>query len=220
MAKNGFSVQFKGDVYYIFDVCGSKFVELKMKNNGFYLKLDVVCEHVYRAKDNVSPLWHRRMGHFNRRTLKHMQSNDFVIYLPMLNISDDKCDSCQVGKSHRLPFSLDGVKRANMKLELIHYDLCGPMKTSSMNGNKHFVLFIDDLTRMCWVYFLKSKLNVLLTFKEFKIFAENQSDCKLKVLRIDNGGEYVSNEFNDFCRDSEILHQLTAPRAPQQNRVC
>ncbi|KAL4285133.1 hypothetical protein GQ457_16G021100 [Hibiscus cannabinus] len=188
MAKNGFSVQFKGDVCCIFDVYGSKFAELKMKNNSFYWKLDVVCEHVYHAKDDVSPLWHRRMGHFNLRTLKYMQSNDFVTDLPMLNISDDKCDSCQLGKSHRLPFSLDGVKRANMKLEL--------------------------------VYFLKSKLNVLSTFKEFKIFAENQSDCKLKVLRTDNGGEYVSNEFNDFCRDSGILHQLTVPRTPQQNGVC
>ncbi|KAL4376396.1 hypothetical protein GQ457_02G039420 [Hibiscus cannabinus] len=147
-------------------------------------------------------------------------SNDFVTDLPMLNISDDKCDSCQLEKSHRLPFSLDGVKRANMKLELVHSDLCGPMKTSSMNGSKYFVLFIDDLTRMCWVYFLKSKLNVLSTFKEFKIFAENQSDCKLKVLRTDNSGEYVYNEFNDFCRDSGILHQLIVPRTPQQNRVC
>ncbi|KAL4282228.1 hypothetical protein GQ457_03G017580 [Hibiscus cannabinus] len=220
MAKNGFSVQFKGDVCCIFDICGSKFAELKMKNNSFYLKLDVVCEHVYHAKDDVIPLWHRRMGHFNLRTLKYMQSNDFVTDLPMLNIYDDKCDSCQLGKSHRLPFSLDGVKRANMKLELVHSDLFGPMKTSSMNGSKYFVLFIDDLTRMCWVYFLKSKLNVLSTFKEFKIFAENQSDCKLKVLRTDNGGEYVSNEFNDFCRDSGILHQLTVPRTPQQNGVC
>ncbi|KAL4282375.1 hypothetical protein GQ457_03G013570 [Hibiscus cannabinus] len=220
MAKNGFSVQFKGDVCCIFDICGSKFAELKMKNNSFYLKLNVVCEHVYHAKDDVIPLWHRRMGHFNLRTLKYMQSNDFVTDLPMLNIYDDKCDSCQLGKSHRLPFSLDGVKRANMKLELVHSDLFGPMKTSSMNGSKYFMLFIDDLTRMCWVYFLKSKLNVLSTFKEFKIFAENQSDCKLKVLRTDNGGEYVSNEFNDFCRDSGILHQLTVPRTPQQNGVC
>ncbi|KAL4324140.1 hypothetical protein GQ457_11G003170 [Hibiscus cannabinus] len=188
MAKNDFNVQFKGDVCCIFDVCGSKFAELKMKNNSFYLKLGVVCEHVYHAKDDVSPLWHRRMGHFNLRTLKYMQSNDFVTDLPMLNISDDKCDSCQLGKSHRLPFSLDGVKRANMKLELVHSDLCGPMKTSSMNG-------------------------------KFKIFAKNQSNCKLKVLRTDNGGEYVSNEFNDFCKDSGILHQLTVPRTPQQNGV-
>ncbi|KAL4387066.1 hypothetical protein GQ457_09G030440 [Hibiscus cannabinus] len=188
MAKNGFSVQFKGDVCCIFDVCGSKFAELKMKNNSFYLKLDVVCEHVYHAKDDVSPLWHRRMGHFNLRTLKYMQSNDFVTDLPMLNISDDKCDSCQLGKSHRLLFSLDGVKRANMKLELVHSDLCGPMKTSSMNDNKYF--------------------------------AENQSDCKLKVLRTNNGGEYVTNDFNDFCRDFGILHQLTVPRTPQQNGVC
>ncbi|KAL4281033.1 hypothetical protein GQ457_03G022420 [Hibiscus cannabinus] len=161
----------------------------KIMFTNVYLKLDVVCEHVYRAKDNVSSLWHRRMSHFNLRTLNYMQLNDFLSDLPKLNISDDKCDSCQLGKSHRLPFSLDGVKRANMKLELVHSDLCGPMKTSSMNANMYFVLFIDDLTRMCWVYFLKSKLN-------------------------------VSDEFNDFCRDSGILHQLTVSRTPQQYRVC
>ncbi|KAL4380069.1 hypothetical protein GQ457_02G043350 [Hibiscus cannabinus] len=96
--------------------------------------------------------------------------------LPKLNVSEDKCDSFQLGKSHRLSFSLDGVKEANLKLELVHSDFCGPMNTSSTNGNKYFVLFIEDLTMMCWVYFLMTKLNVLSTFKEFKIFAENQSD--------------------------------------------
>ncbi|KAL4385198.1 hypothetical protein GQ457_15G013980 [Hibiscus cannabinus] len=149
-----------------------------------------------------------------------MQSNDFLTDLPKLNISDDKCDSCQLGKSHRLSFSLDGVKRANMKLELVHSDLCGPMKISSMNDIKYFVLFIDDLTMMCWVYFLKSKLNMLSTFKEFKIFVENQSACKLKVLRTNKGREYVSNEFNDLCRYSRILHQLTIPQTSEQNGVC
>ncbi|KAL4274023.1 hypothetical protein GQ457_13G015630 [Hibiscus cannabinus] len=195
---------------------GATFAEMKMKNNSFYLKLDVVCEHVYRAKDNVSPLWHKRMGHFNLTTLKHMQSNDFVTDLPMLNISDDKCDSYQLGKSHRLLFSLDGVKRANMKLELVHSDLCGPMKTSFMNGSKYFVVLIDDLTRMCWVYFLKSKLNVLSSFKEFKIFAENQSDCKLKVLRIDNGGEYSlrKEELNSFRFGKMLATKVVNGKTP------
>ncbi|KAE8695211.1 hypothetical protein F3Y22_tig00110729pilonHSYRG00019 [Hibiscus syriacus] len=88
------------------------------------------------------------------------------------------------------------------------------MKKPSLNGSKYFVLFIDDLTRMCWVYFLKSKLNVLTTFKEFKKLVENQSDCRWKILRTDNGGE-----FNNFCKEVGIHHQLIVFHTPQRNGV-
>ncbi|XP_048235701.1 uncharacterized protein LOC125371208 [Ricinus communis] len=99
MIKNGFGVQFKSDVCNIFDVCGSKFFALKMKNNSFYLKLDVECVHVCIAKADVTSLWHKRIGHFNLRTLKYMQSNGFVTDLPKLNVYDDKCDSVNL-ESH------------------------------------------------------------------------------------------------------------------------
>ncbi|KAL4362176.1 hypothetical protein GQ457_04G021850 [Hibiscus cannabinus] len=57
----------------------------------------------------------------------HLLVVDRYSYCPSL-------DLLSTWKVTRLPFSLDGVKRANMKLELVHSDLCGPMKTSSMNG--------------------------------------------------------------------------------------
>lgn len=80
-------------------------------------------------------------------------------------------------------------------LELVHTNLCGPTRTRSMRGEKYFMLFIDDYTRMTWVTFLKHKSEAFHRFKVFKKMVEKESDMKIKCLRSDQGGEYTSNEF-------------------------
>jgi transposase InsO family protein len=69
------------------------------------------------------------------------------------------------------------------------------------------------------VYFLKSKDEVFSKFKEFKALIENLSERKIKILRSDNGGEYTSKEFVNFCKDVGIKRELTTPYNPQQNGV-
>ncbi len=64
---------------------------------------------------------------------------------------------------------------------------------------------------MCWIFFLKLKSEVAKVFWKFKKIVENQSGCKIQVLRSDNGKEYASVEFNLFCEEASIEHQLTAP---------
>jgi hypothetical protein len=66
---------------------------------------------------------------------------------------------------------------------------------------------------------LKEKKEVLSKFKEFKNLVEKQSECKLKNLRTDRGGEYVSHAFDYYCKENGIAHQLTMPQTPQQNGV-
>ncbi|GJS67752.1 retrovirus-related pol polyprotein from transposon TNT 1-94 [Tanacetum coccineum] len=78
----------------------------------------------------------------------------------------------------------------------------------SRSGNKYFVLFINDYTRMCWVYFLSSKSSVFSIFKSFKKLVEVQSGSTLRILRTDNGGEYTSNEFEDFLWQEGISETL------------
>ena len=56
-------------------------------------------------------------------------------------------------------------------------------------------------------------------FKEFKALIENLSEKKIKILRSDNGGEYTSKEFANFCKDAGIKRKLTTPYNPQQNGV-
>jgi hypothetical protein len=104
-------------------------------------------------------------------------------------------------------------------LELIHSDVCGPMPSSSISGYVYYVSFIDDYSRKTWIYFLKSKDDVFSKFKEFKALIENLSERNIKILRSDNGGEYTSKEFVNFCRDVGIKRELTTPYNPQQNGV-
>ena len=54
-------------------------------------------------------------------------------------------------------------------------------------------------------------------FKEFKVLVENATCEKLCTLRSDNGGEYFSNDFNEYCKQMGILHQSSNPYTPQQN---
>jgi transposase InsO family protein len=69
------------------------------------------------------------------------------------------------------------------------------------------------------VYFLKSKDEVFTKFKEFKALIENLSKRKIKIIRLDNGGEYTSKEFVRFCKYVGIKRELTTPYNPQQNDV-
>ena len=74
------------------------------------------------------------------------------------------------------------------------------MLVPSLGGSRYYVSFINDFSRMTWIYFLKKKLEVFKRFSEFKALVENQTDRKIKVLRTNNGGEFCGNEFDQFCR--------------------
>jgi len=72
---------------------------------------------------------------------------------------------------------------------------------------------------MTWVYFMKERSEVFQIFKKFKALAENQSGCKLKMIRSDRGTEYTSTQFDKFCEDEGVKHQLTTGYTPQQIEV-
>uniref|UniRef100_A0A6N2KMP1 Integrase catalytic domain-containing protein n=1 Tax=Salix viminalis TaxID=40686 RepID=A0A6N2KMP1_SALVM len=93
------------------------------------------------------------------------------------------------------------------------------MQNESNGGNKYFITFIDDHSRMCWVHFLRNKSNTFIVFKKFKALFELQSGYKLKKLRSDRGGEYTSREFESFCAGVGIEKQLIVAYSPQQNRM-
>lgn len=81
----------------------------------------------------------------------------------------------------------------------MHTDVGGPLKTPSLNGSKYYIAFFDDYTRMCWIYFMKTKTKVVDIFYKFKTWIETQSGRKLQILRSDNGTEYTSKEFGKIC---------------------
>ena len=110
-----------------------------------------------------------------------------VVGLPEIKAVKEVCEHCVLGKQCREAFTREAPTRASTPLELIHSDICGPMQTVTKAGNRYFLTFIDDCTRMCWVYFLRYKSEVFSVFKKFKTTVELQSGYKLKKLRSDRG---------------------------------
>lgn len=96
--------------------------------------------------------------------------------------SNPICKYCQPGKQTRVR-SKTKEYSTSRPLELIHTDICGPTKSQSLQGNRYFILFIDDYTRMTWVSFLKHKSEVFGKFKAFKALVENEIDLNIKCLR-------------------------------------
>ncbi|MCO5573789.1 hypothetical protein L7F22_027563 [Adiantum nelumboides] len=93
------------------------------------------------------------------------------------------------------------------------------MPSLSLRRATYFCTFIDDYFCKVWVYFVKHKDEVLKVFKTFLQLVENQSGQKLKCLRTDNGGEYISKAFQNFCEAKGIKRELIAPYNPSQNKV-
>jgi len=91
-----------------------------------------------------------------------------------------------------------------MLLELVHNDVCGLIKTTSRGEARYFVTFIDNFSRKTHVYLIKAKGEVFHKFKDYKALLKNQTCMKIKTLRLDNGGEFVSKKFDNFFHEHGI----------------
>ncbi|KAG8482959.1 hypothetical protein CXB51_022006 [Gossypium anomalum] len=98
-------------------------------------------------------------------------------------------------------------------------DVCGPINTQGRGGFHYFITFTDDFSRYGYVYLMRHKFEALEKFKEFKNEVQNQLGKTIKTLRSDQGGEYLSLEFDDLLKECGIVSQLTPPGTPQWNGV-
>nr|KYP66486.1 Retrovirus-related Pol polyprotein from transposon TNT 1-94 [Cajanus cajan] len=177
-----------------------------------------VCKGQLNAVENdASPnLWHRRLAHISEKGLQLLAKQSLIPQAKgdFLN----PCDYCVFGKHHRVSFKKSSNRKKN-KLELVHSDVCGPMEVESLGGNKYFVTFIDDASRKTWVYLLQAKSQVFQCFQQFHAMVERETGKQLKCIRTDNGGEYISKEFKDYCSKYGIRHEKTVPGTPQHNGI-
>jgi hypothetical protein len=167
--------------------------------------------------ENSCELWHRILAHINYKALPYVCKA--VTGLPELKVDhEDVCNGCAQGKNIKNTFPKRDNKAGGV-LEINHSDVCGLMPSSSISGYVYCVSLIDNYSRKTWVYFLKSKYEVFIKFKEFKALIENISERKIKILRSDNGGEYTSKEFLNFYKVVGIKREITTPYNPEQNSV-
>lgn len=229
LQENGLTIMFKGGegcckVYHdekglILEskMAPNRLYKVIAKNNKGKVLNESKCLHT--SVDETTHLWHCRFGHLSNKGLITLQKLEMVRGLPKLANDDKACTDCMKGKQHREPIPKKSKWRAKNKLELIHADVCGPITPSSNSNKRYILVFIDDYSRKTWCYFMNEKSESFTHFKAFKNMIEMESSMKIKCLRTDRGGEFISNVFNDFCVDAGIKRNLTTAYTPQQNGI-
>ena len=109
---------------------------------------DLTC---LSAQNENADLWHRRLGYVSSSLLNKLISKDLVRGLPKLKFAENKiCEVCVKGKQIRSSFKPKKQVTSSRTLELLHMDLCGPLKVQSINGKKYILVIVDDYSRYTW----------------------------------------------------------------------
>ena len=175
------------------------------------------------ASKETPELWHRRYGHLGYGNLATLVNGNMVQGINVTAadfkaLQKEVCDPCELAKQHRKPFS-SSSSSTSRPLELVHMDLCGPLQTPSLGGNKYIATFQDDFTGLSIVRPLASKSEVAEEVKVVLNMLEKQSGEFVLAVRTDRGSEYLNSTFKDYCDRKGIIHETTAPYTPEQNGV-
>nr|GEY61478.1 hypothetical protein [Tanacetum cinerariifolium] len=217
IASNGISVSLNG-LFYFSVVSVNSVFEIDMNNNVSKNNNNSIFSINKKRKLDLysSYLWHCRLAHIGKTRMQKLQRKGLLESIN--DESFDKCESCISGKMSKKPFN-NNIERAIDLLGLIHTDVCRPLRHVSRKGASYFLTSTDDFGRYGYVYLLKYKHEVFENFKVFKSEVELQLGKKIKALRSDRGGEYLSQEFKDYLSKNGIVQHLTSPYTPQQNGV-
>src|SRR3954467_11075985 len=110
----------------------------------------------------------------------------------------EKCKVCARSKIVRKPFG--SVQRESQLLDLVHTDICELNEILTRGGRRYYITFIDDASRFCYVYLLKSKDEALDSFRRYKSEVENQLEKKVKGLRSDRGMNTAQTSLIHFAK--------------------
>lgn len=148
--------------------------------------------------------------------------------------STSPCTGCIIGKSHQLTFTNSTRSQSSKLLSLVHSHVLGPINVPSLDGSRYVITFIDDHSKWTVDYTMHRKSDAFGCFKTYKTYAERHTGRKIyslhilndtfpkpkiKILRTDNSGEYLSASFKSYLMQNGISHKLTIAYTPQNNGV-
>jgi len=132
-------------------------------------------------------LWHQRLAHLSDKTLATLVPQE--AYKRDEEGQERICQVCIKAK-HMRKFERKPQSRATKPFELLYSDLCGPISPLSKSGFRYFIVYIDDYTRVTWVYFLRTKTSteVVSIFQNLQARIEKEYPAWLITrFRCDNG---------------------------------
>ncbi|GJV89911.1 retrovirus-related pol polyprotein from transposon TNT 1-94 [Tanacetum coccineum] len=130
------------------------------------------------------------LGYSQIRAINHLARHGLVRDLPKLKFEKDHlCYACALGKSTKKSYKPKSEDTNQEKLDMLHIDLCGPMRVASVNGKKYILM-------------------IQVQLKE-----------TVRRIRTDNGTEFVNQTLREYYEKVGISYETSVARSPQQNGV-
>ncbi|KAJ9539364.1 LOW QUALITY PROTEIN: hypothetical protein OSB04_032097 [Centaurea solstitialis] len=157
-------------------------------------------------------LWHRRLSHLNYATINQLAKTGLVTGLPSLRFTKEQlCSACEMGKIKKSSHKLKVEHNTSKPLQLLHMDLCGPMRVQSINGRKYVLVIVDEFSRYTWVNFLRSKDGASDIIISFIRNVQVRLQLPVQVIRTDNGTEFKNRKLDSFLDSVGITHTFSLP---------
>ncbi|GJS45571.1 retrovirus-related pol polyprotein from transposon TNT 1-94 [Tanacetum coccineum] len=189
-------VAFRKSTYFVRDLQGNDLLTGNRGSDLYTISLHettsftLICL-MAKASPTQAWLWHRRLSHLNFDYINLLSKKDVVIGLPKLKyVKDQLCSSCEVSKAKISSFKTKTVPSSKGRLNLLHMDLCGPMR--------------DETTEV---------------LKDFLTMIQRNLQALVISVRTDRGTEFLNKTLNAFFKEEGIEHQTSTPRTPEQNGV-
>ncbi|GJV11589.1 retrovirus-related pol polyprotein from transposon TNT 1-94 [Tanacetum coccineum] len=165
-------------------------------------------------------LWHCRLSHLNFDTINLLSKYDIVTGLPKLKfVKDHLCSSCELGKEKRKSFKTKTTPCSKRRLQILHMDLCGPMRVESFNGKKYVLVIVDDYSRYTWTHFLSSKDETLEVLIDFLKLIQRGLHAQVRTVRTGKGIKFLNKTLHAYFAKEGIEHQTSIAQKPEQNGI-
>jgi hypothetical protein len=163
---------------------------------------------------------HKKLGHISYGAITHAISKGLITGIELDTASKPEfCEACAKAKSARQPFPKESKTRATKYGERVHWDLWGPASIKSLAGNSYVAARIDDATRETRLYFQANKSQTVNSYKMDEAYIETQTGNRIKVVRSDRGGEFLSDQMVNHQNQRGTIRELTVHDSPPQNGV-
>ncbi|GJZ30086.1 retrovirus-related pol polyprotein from transposon TNT 1-94 [Tanacetum coccineum] len=218
-------VAFRSNTCYVQNLEGDDLLTGARESNVYTISiLDMAASSLVcllsKATLTKSWLWHRRLSHLNFGTIKDLTKHDLVDGLPKCKYSKDYlCSVCEWGKSKKSSHPPKLVPSTHSKLELLHMDLCGPMRLETINENKYILVIVDGYSRFTWVHFLHTKDETPEIINNFIAQIQLNYNAKVYKIQTDNDTELKNATLKARYEKLGIMQQFLIARMPQQNGV-
>jgi len=219
--KEGYQTHIRNGCLCITSPRGDSIAEIPCSAHCLY-KVIHIPESAHAAKLVTAMELHRRLGHISvASTHKLVQSRAVKGIKLDPNAPESDCKACIYACATCVLMSKPCISVPSQNFgDEVHTNVWGPASTSTVKGRCYFVTFMDDATHYTVMYLLKTKDQVLKSYKSFEAWAIAQQHCTgIKVLRSDCGGENLSNKFDKHHVAAGTAWCLTTHDTLQLNSV-